>query len=154
MQHVRVTATDVGFDLDPTAYTDLLPTILPQLPPGAAAFADDEQHYRFHADHCVKDLKLAGIDFDETESMSVTLAFTWRFGSPTVLSIAYSGVQAFTIETGEGYPGGGRFWSLGELLLDEILPHPIGCSHEMEFTAGRVHVICGDLTAVWQPSQP
>jgi len=150
---VRVTTTDVGFDLDPTPYTELLPAILPQLPPGAAAFAGDDQHYRFHTDHCVKDLKLTGIDFDEMDSMSVVLNFAWRFGAPTTLSISYSEVHAFTIETGQGYAGGGRFWSLGELLLDEILPQSTGSSHEMEFTAGRVHIASGDLTAVWQPSQ-
>jgi hypothetical protein len=35
------------------------------------------------------------------------------------------------------------------VILDEILPHPDGCSHEIAFRPGTVMVVCRDLTATW-----
>lgn len=38
---------------------------------------------------------------------------------------------------------------LGTLILDEILPHEQGCTHEMAFRPGSVIVTSKDLTATW-----
>jgi hypothetical protein len=35
------------------------------------------------------------------------------------------------------------------VVLDEILPHPDGCRHEIAFRGGTMVVVARDLTAVW-----
>ncbi|WP_329335992.1 hypothetical protein OG252_12750 [Streptomyces sp. NBC_01352] len=35
------------------------------------------------------------------------------------------------------------------MILDEILPHKNGCSHELTFWNGTLIVICHDLLATW-----
>lgn len=36
------------------------------------------------------------------------------------------------------------------LLVDELLPHSDGVSHELEFTGGTITVVAHDLTAGWR----
>ncbi|MGX1271164.1 hypothetical protein RKD18_004358 [Streptomyces phaeoluteigriseus] len=38
---------------------------------------------------------------------------------------------------------------LGEVVLDEILPHPAGCTHELVCRPGTLVVVCRDLEAEW-----
>ncbi|MEU5210108.1 hypothetical protein [Streptomyces sp. NPDC020742] len=37
----------------------------------------------------------------------------------------------------------------GTVILDEVLPHADGCSHEVAFRPGTLFVVCRDLTATW-----
>lgn len=39
---------------------------------------------------------------------------------------------------------------LGDVQLDEILPHEKGCSHEIEMTGGTIRAVSGDLVAEWK----
>jgi hypothetical protein len=34
-------------------------------------------------------------------------------------------------------------------MLDEMLPHEYGCSHEIACLSGSMGVVCRDLTATW-----
>lgn len=42
--------------------------------------------------------------------------------------------------------------SLGDVILDEILPLPDGCTHEVARRPGRLVVACRDLVAEWVPA--
>jgi hypothetical protein len=41
---------------------------------------------------------------------------------------------------------------LGDLQLDEVLPHDKGCSHEIQFTGGVIRLVAADLDAEWRES--
>jgi hypothetical protein len=36
---------------------------------------------------------------------------------------------------------------LGEVILDEVLPHPDGCAHEIACHSGAITIVCRDLDA-------
>jgi hypothetical protein len=38
---------------------------------------------------------------------------------------------------------------LGTVILDEILPHGDGCSHEIACWEGTLTIFCRDLQVVW-----
>ncbi|MEU2552901.1 hypothetical protein ABZ589_14665 [Streptomyces sp. NPDC013313] len=42
--------------------------------------------------------------------------------------------------------------SLGEVILDEMLPAPAGCTHEPARRPGTLVVACRDLVAEWVPA--
>ncbi|MFK8844562.1 hypothetical protein [Streptomyces sp. Ac-502] len=67
----------------------------------------------------------------------------WKHNADLV--IRYTGVSGFETTT----PVAGRWADLGTLILDEILPHANGCSHELAFWDGTLTVICRDLVAAW-----
>jgi hypothetical protein len=63
------------------------------------------------------------------------------------LLLRYSDVSSLALDVAPPSPGSGpRFESLA---LDEVLPHPDGCSHEIAFWDSSVRVVCRDLTAEW-----
>jgi hypothetical protein len=41
--------------------------------------------------------------------------------------------------------------ALGDVVLDEVLPHEGGCTHEIACRPGTLVVACRDLVAVWEP---
>lgn len=129
---------------DPRAYLSRLPELLPELPPGAGAFARDEDHFDFSALRCVKDLVLERIGSVPGCGLVLELAPN-PFKHDAGLRIEYEGVVSFTLNT----DGGGCREGLGPVMLDEILPAEIGCSHEIAFTGGSITVACADLTAAW-----
>ncbi|UUS35054.1 MULTISPECIES: hypothetical protein [Streptomyces] len=43
----------------------------------------------------------------------------------------------------------GRGTDLGTLILDEILQHRDGCSHEIACWDGTLTIVCHDLQATW-----
>jgi hypothetical protein len=46
-----------------------------------------------------------------------------------------------------------QFWTSDrQVILDEILPHDHGCSHEIACWSGSLTVVCRDLTATWIPA--
>jgi len=42
--------------------------------------------------------------------------------------------------------------ALGDVILDEVLPHENGCTHEMACRPGTLVVVCRDLVARWVPA--
>ncbi|WP_330242093.1 hypothetical protein [Streptomyces sp. NBC_00525] len=163
-----------GFHLDPRAYLSALPDIVRDLPAGAAEFVSDPDHYDFSGARCVKDLTLQRVDVHEGPgSVSVELSLApneWKHESG--LRIRYSDVQSFSVKAEQaglaevsGFGGVAdaaafaqrvdELPSLGDLQLDEVLPHPHGMSHEIAFTEGVLRVVSGDLVARWdRPSPP
>jgi hypothetical protein len=169
--HVRPLQDVYGFHLDPREYLRVLPEILPDLPAGAAEFASDPDHYDFSGSRCVKDLTLHRIHlFDDHGSTSLELSLApneWKHEGG--LRIRYSGVRSCRVhadgaddvelteaagcaeaaeatacpEHADGPP------RLGDLQLDEVLPHPHGVSHEITFTEGSLLVVGADLVARW-----
>ncbi|MGW4083184.1 hypothetical protein ACWEGS_09110 [Streptomyces sp. NPDC004822] len=61
------------------------------------------------------------------------------------LLIRYAGVSSFVIDLADE----GREVHLGVVILDEILPHRDGCSHEFACSGGTLAVVCRDLRAAW-----
>lgn len=56
-----------------------------------------------------------------------------------------SGVSRFETTTADGDDRA----DLGTVILDGVLPHRDGCSHEIAFHNGSLAVVCRDLVAIW-----
>ncbi|WP_377566390.1 hypothetical protein [Micromonospora sonneratiae] len=143
-----MTQDEYGNNLDPTAYVKRLPTIAQSLPAGARAFATDPDHYDFFSRRCVKDLLLDRVEFtDNGGEVDLLLGFRhncWKHEED--LTIRYQGIRSFTLDLPENEPN----WRLlREVVLDEILPAPGGCTHEIDCLAGTVLIACRDLEASW-----
>jgi hypothetical protein len=131
---------------DPAPYLAELPRLRGLLPPGAETFASDADHYDFGSTRCVKDLKFGHLRMVEEERLCLEIRFEpnpWKHEGG--LTIRYVGVRSVQAETDREDAG----WKLSGLRLDEILPHPHGCSHELAFIDGTIVVTCADLAAVW-----
>lgn len=155
MKYVKIDVVEgSGYLLDPEAYLAALPGLAPDLPPGAREFALDAGHYDFFGPRCVKDLKVGRITMTDGEDrLSVELLFAPnQFKHEQELLVRYTDVTAFSVDVTAGprsknvWPGTRR---LGDLQLDEILPHDNGCSHEIQLTGGTIRVVAADLTAHW-----
>ncbi|WP_369184419.1 hypothetical protein [Streptomyces sp. Y1] len=132
-------------------YLGALPRLTAELPPGAAAFATDPGHYDFTGQRCVKDLTLSRFDLGHgdtgTGTGTLELGFRhncWKHEEDLV--IRYRAVTGIRLD-GLGEPS--SWEDLGPLVLDEILPHGQGCTHELAFRPGRLTVTAADLTAEW-----
>ncbi|WP_242906095.1 hypothetical protein [Actinomadura terrae] len=144
MKYVDLNATVNGVTgvISPQSYLDLLPELGAALPVGARAFAADVDHYDFVGERCVKDLQLARIDGPDNGDLTLFFRHNcWKHEED--LLIRYEGVTRFAVETAEdeALPG--------PVVLDEILPHPNGCTHEFAFTSGSLNITCRDLYASW-----
>ena len=158
MQFVRIEPIEgpwPGEMIDPNGYLDVLPGLLPQMPPGARAFASDESHYDFNSVRCVKDLTVNSVSFREAGHGRMGLLIEFgpnEFKHDAGLVLTYSDVTSFTLTT-DGFHERDRVWpvttSLGTVQLDEVLPLPGGCSHEWKTHRGRLYVECADLHAEW-----
>ncbi|WP_327683500.1 hypothetical protein [Kitasatospora sp. NBC_00458] len=155
MQYVDLDATSGGLTgiISPAAYLERLPALAGALPEGARAFALDADHYDFPGRRCVKDLVLDPARSGEPGgggSGVVELRFRHNCRKHEEdLVIRYTGVAAFEVETPTGPDRAG----LGTVILDEILPHPVGCTHEIAFRPGTLTVTCRDLTATWTEAE-
>lgn len=141
--------------LDPDPYLRRLPDMADQLPIGARAFATDRDHYDFASVRCVKDLRLKHIVVRELGDarLGVEIAFNPNeFKHSEGLTITYERVTSFIVDV-EPVRADRKVWpdslSLGDVQLDEILPHEFGCSHEIKMTGGTIMLTCQDLTAEW-----
>ncbi|WP_459546248.1 hypothetical protein [Nocardia sp. X0981] len=150
MKYVDLSATIGGIEgvISPQEYLDRLPELSAALPAGAAAYAAEPGHYDFSSTRCVHDLKLdrilSGEDDDGTWMRLGLRHNCWKHEED--LTIHYTGVAGFTLQATSDMPHAGR---LGEVILDEVLPHPNGCTHEVACHTGSVIIICRDLTATW-----
>jgi hypothetical protein len=146
--HVEPSQDRYGYHLNPQDYLQVLPRLSGDLPPGAAAFAADPDHYEFRSVRCVKDLELGKATLvDDQGRVSLELELTpneWKHESG--LRIRYADVQSFRVDAEEP---DGMFPRLGGLQLDEVLPHASGMSHEISFTCGVILVVAADLMAAW-----
>jgi len=132
--------------LDPRAYLAELPRLAPDLPPGARAFATDPGHYDFYGERCVKDLRLGEVRAVDDGALSATIRFVRRDADLVVRYFA-----PVELRVDQGPPGrtrGMRKW-LGSVMLDEVLPHPAGVSHEVQLHGGTLYVVAADLVAEW-----
>lgn len=133
--------------ISPVEYLKRLPEFADALPAGARTFAADPQHYDFHGSRCVKDLNLERISFGETDGeTSMELVFRhncWKHEEDLI--IRYEGVSDYGLDIAA--PSGIEPRSV--VILDEILPHPDGCSHEIALRPGAITVVCRDLTVTW-----
>ncbi|EEP72039.1 hypothetical protein MCAG_02366 [Micromonospora sp. ATCC 39149] len=143
--------------LDPAPYLEVLPGLLPQLPMGARAYASDPGHYDFASLRCVKDLRIGSIALREAGHAQISIDIEFKaneFKHDASLLIRYVDVTRWEISVGllgEGV----RIWPesrrLGDVQLDEVLPAPNGCLHEVQMTGGTIVVACRDLRAEWVP---
>lgn len=160
MRFVKIGSGSEGWPanvLDPTAYLDVLPELLPQLPLGARAYVSEPGHYDFASPRCVKDLKIGSIVLREAGNAQISVEVEFEaneFKHDAFLLIQYVDVIRWNVaidSLGEGV----RIWPesrrLGDVQLDEVLPAPDGCSHEVRMTGGTMLVTCRDLHAEWVP---
>ncbi|WP_149182126.1 hypothetical protein [Streptomyces sp. TRM49041] len=146
MEYVNLDAQvgDLSGVLDPARYLDHLPSISGDLPPGARAFATDRDHYDFQSRRCVKDLTLGAVRGAGGEEMEVEFQHNcWKHDRDLV--IRYTGVSSFAIDPVDEDRGADP----GAVILDEVLPHRDGCSHEVACWEGTLTIVCRDLRAIW-----
>jgi len=146
MEYVDLDAQvgDLSGVLDPSRYLERLLTICGDLPPGARSFATDADHYDFRSERCVKDLTLRTVRGACGADVEIEFRHNcWKHDQD--LLIRYAGVSSFIIDPADGV----RESELGAVVLDEILPHRDGCSHEVACRGGTLTVVCRDLEAIW-----
>ncbi|MEU9824003.1 hypothetical protein [Micromonospora chersina] len=144
-----------GYALNADEYLRVLPELKDVLPPGAREFAVDPDHYNFFGPRCVKDLQMGRLVVsDAHDRLSVSL---WllpnTFKHERGLMIQYVDVVELAVDV-SGSPRARHVWPetrrLGDVQLDEILPHEKGCSHELQMTGGSMRLVAADLVARWQ----
>jgi hypothetical protein len=134
-------------EFDPAAYLARLSELVSDLPPGAARFAADPEHYNHFGLRCTKDLTISEWHHDDAGA-AARIRFAgnpWKHDEDLVVD--YVGVTDVTLVlTGDGpaTPDG-----IGSVRLDEILPTGDGCSHEIEGHRGTLRITCTDLEASW-----
>jgi hypothetical protein len=159
MRFIRVEAVmengwHKGYLLDPEPYLSELPAIQSELPEGARRFALDKDHYNFFGSRCIKDLKLDEVRLtDRNDSVSLEIRFAPnQFKHDQGLAIRYADVVEFSISI-SAEPRTGNVWPdtrrLGDVQLDEILPHGKGFSHEFQMTGGSLWIVAYDLSYEW-----
>lgn len=106
---------------DPRPYLDRLPDIAAGLPPGARAFATDPAYYDPEAKRCVRDLLPARVS--RTADGDVEIGFRHnRSRHEEDLLVRCTGVSDFQSDVLDVCDPA----SLGDVILDEILPLPGG----------------------------
>jgi hypothetical protein len=147
VKYVNLSSTIGEIDgvISPQEYLDRLPELRVELPEGAAAYAAEPGHYDFSSTRCVHDLKLDQILSGEVgDDDWMQLGFRhncWKHEED--LTIRYTGVTSFTLQTASDMP---RVTRLGEVILDEVLPHPDGCAHEIACHTGSITIVCRALS--------
>jgi hypothetical protein len=153
MRYVELNATvnNVSGVISAQAYLELLPQLVRRLPTGARAFATNPQHYDFYSRRCVKDLTIDNLSFqrdDGQQTIEITFGHNcWKHEENLV--ITYSGVSSYELRPEDGTSD---WTNLGQVILDEVLPHNHGCSHEIACRAGTLTIVSTDFAASWIPA--
>jgi hypothetical protein len=143
MQYVRIDGV-----IDPLPYLDALAGLATRLPPGAARYATDPDHYDFYGARCPKDLSLREVVAGDEGELSLVVRFAANPHKHNGdLVVRYRGVVEWAAGAGDRPPGGTH--RLGTVVLDEVLPDPAGCRHEVAFTNGSLVVVAADMDARW-----
>lgn len=144
-----------GYLLDPEPYIEALPQLQAALPPGAKVFALDQEHYNFFGTRSVKDLAFTRMAI--TSGANGLSSDIWFAANPVkhdrMLVLRYTGVTEFISKLNDPRSSTAEQpepMGLGDFQLDEILPHPMGCSHEIQMTRGNLRIVAVDLTAEWR----
>ena len=141
MQYVEVSPTPEGYWYDPRPYLEALTDLAERLPPGARAWATDPLHYDFSSSRCIKDLWLSAA-FVQPEL--VVRLDPSQSKHEHGLEVRYVNVASFDLAaqqaTGSPRPS---------VQLDEVVPHELGCRHEIDFHGGRLTVVAADLNVEW-----
>lgn len=146
MRYVDLDGRDGDFTgiIDPRPYLAKLPELAEQLPPGARAFATDPGHYAFSGKRCVKDLKPQRVRRLGDEEIEIRFGHNcWKHDEDLV--VRYEGVSRFQVDVLDVCDVA----ALGDVILDEVLPHDGGCTHEVACRPGTLVVACRDLAAQW-----
>jgi hypothetical protein len=148
MQYIKISRGRDGNTLDATGYMDAISAFADQLPSGARAYATDPQHYDFFGPRCIKDLNPVALtrgDSDGQTWVELRLQHNcWKHEDD--LTIRYSGVHSVVADP---YSAEAEVHTLCDVMLDEVLPHEQGCSHEVAFLAGSLTILSDDLVATW-----
>ena len=153
MKYVELNATvnNISGVISGQAYLRLLPRLAPGLPAGARAFATDPQHYDFYSRRCVKDLTIDALSFrGDDGQLTIEITFghnCWKHEENLV--ITYSGVSTSELRLEDGTS---NWTNLKPVILDEVLPHDHGCTHEIACRAGTLTIVSTDLVASWVPA--
>ncbi|HET9167956.1 MAG TPA: hypothetical protein VFN97_00930 [Actinospica sp.] len=153
MRHIELNATvdNISGVISAEAYLEQLPRLTPSMPTGARTFATDPMHYEFLGRRCIKDLTvndLAVRGDDGRIDLELTLGHNcWKHDDN--LFITYTGVSSFELRSADGT---GRWTSLHSVILDEILPHERGCSHEIACHGGTLTLVARDFSTAWIPA--
>ncbi|MEU5959068.1 hypothetical protein [Streptomyces sp. NPDC047525] len=148
MEYINLDAQvgSVSGVISPARYLERLPSLADGLPAGARGFATAPEHYDFCSKRCVKDLEVQYIRTIGADDQQMEIQFRhncWKHEEDLV--IRYAGVSSFDAGGVEN-----NNWAyLGTVILDEVLPHQNGCSHEIAFWNGSLTVVCRDLVATW-----
>jgi hypothetical protein len=142
-----------GEVLDPEAYLRALPELKNELPRGAYRFAADPGHYDFHSTNCVHDLEFGRVKLSDEPSGVVEVELVrnqWKHNGNLVLR--YWGFCSSSLDASSPVAG---HRALGDLMLDELLPHEGGVRHEFAFEGSTVVVEADDLWHLWlkRPTQ-
>ena len=158
MQLVQIEKREEGFPsnfLNPQPYLEALPSFAPSLPRGAREFAEEGGHYDFSSSRCIKDLALGSLVMRESGSGQLSLMISligneWKHDADLIIeyrNLLKCSIGVGALEIGrEVWPDSRR---LGDVQLDETLPVPNGCSHEIQFTGGSIFIESEDFTASW-----
>lgn len=142
-----------AFVHDPRPYLAVLDETAERLPPGAAEFATYEGHYDRSSFRCISNLLFGALTMTDDIEAGLRLQLEPHFATHRGgLVIDYAAVRSVSVVVDpEPSPFTKR---LGHLMLDEVLPHDHGCSHEIAFASGTVTIVSADLRAQWQDAPP
>lgn len=141
MRYATVEFSDNGTMTDPRPYLEWLDAHADELPPGARAFALDPEHYNFTHQWCPRSASFDQLATRFTDDGIVgTLVLAGYGGAPPEFVLRYDGVSHLQLDGDQ----------VGGLLVDELLPHAAGVSHELVFFGGTITVVARDLTAGWR----
>ncbi|GGR81754.1 hypothetical protein Snoj_39180 [Streptomyces nojiriensis] len=148
MKYINLDAQvgDLAGVISPARYLERLPSLADDLPVGARGFATAPEHYDFYGKRCVKDLAVQYVRTVGADDQQLEIQFRhncWKHDEDLV--IRYAGVSGFDA----GGVENDNWAHLGTVILDEVLPHRNGCSHEIAFWSGSLTVVCRDLVATW-----
>ncbi|QHT56144.1 hypothetical protein GXP71_08665 [Cellulomonas sp. H30R-01] len=144
MRYAILETTADGTWTDPGPYLRWLAEHGDALPPGARAFARHPEHYDFSHQWCPRGATFDRLAMRHTDAgVTATLVLAGAGRAAPQFVLRYEGVVRVEVD---GDHGG---LPRSDLLVDELLPHDDGVSHELAFIAGTVTVVARDLTAGW-----